>query len=412
MNIGSVFRANAAIVALMAFALQANSEQSADQQVLMGTNEASAYSAESVSKGQQGALVYVDCIFNRLPYRLKMQFQPWRRVQQEVRKGAVAGFFTAMPSPVFDQFARLSNPLVLEKWYWFSRTGTSSVADLKNIRTGAILGSHQQQWLEFNGVTDYLAAQDLPQLIKLLMAGRINVILADFNHFQQAAASLELSPDVYQSQFFRYVPLGVYFGHHFLEQNPRFFKQFNQQIPRCVPKGFALSKQEKSLIYDRLSKVVNHWLGHQLLQERLLWHKKQEPLSKAEIHSRDHTWRKAFAEGDFEPMLAMQDSKLAGFVSLWQNQEAYITELIITNRQGVNVAVAPYTSDYWQGDETKHIKGMALNVGQWWFDDVVYDQSTRRFQSQLSLPIDIDDERLGVITIGIDIEKALEGLEF
>lgn len=160
----------ATLALLFSLSVQASGADNTRSSILLGTNEVSAYSDAQIALGHEGSLRYVGCIFSHLSYHLELQFQPWRRVQQEVRLGAMDGFFTAMPSPLFEQFASLSDPLVLEKWYWFSRAGSESVADLKHLRTGAILGSHQQQWLEFNGVTNYLAAHDLPQLIKLMMA--------------------------------------------------------------------------------------------------------------------------------------------------------------------------------------------------------------------------------------------------
>ncbi|MDO3387909.1 PDC sensor domain-containing protein [Gilvimarinus sp. SDUM040013] len=385
----------------------AQAQDPAHSTVLMGTNEASAYSDEKVSLGRDGSLTYVDCIFSRIPYQLELKVQPWRRVQQEVRAGNMAGFFTAMPSPVFEQFASLTNPLVLEKWYWFSLPGTASAEELGSIRTGAILGSHQQQWLEFNGVTEYLAAQDLPQLIKLMLAGRINTILADYGHFAKAAGSLGVDPADYRAQFFQYVPLGVYFGHHFLEDNPRFLKLFNQQIPHCVPEGFSLTPKEQTVIRSRLRDHVQSWQQHSVLLDRMQWHYEQPALTDQELLHRDTVWREAFNAGDLAPMLELQDEQLTGFLGLWKTKVSYVTEIIITDKQGANIAVAPYTSDYWQGDEAKHLQAYTMDTGSWLFSDVLYDQSTRRFQTQISMPIDVNGQRVGVMTIGVDIEKAL-----
>lgn len=375
--------------------------------VRLGTNEVSAYSDARRSEAREGSLGYVDCIFTYIPFELDIHFQPWRRVQQEVRSGSMAGFFTAMPNAVFDQYATLSDPLLLEKWYWFTPANTTVVADLDAIRTGAILGSHQQLWLEFNGVTDFLSAQDLPQLIKLLLAGRINAILADINHFERAAASLGLSDDQYQQEFFRYVPMGVYFGHQFLGDQPTFLKQFNQHIPRCVPESFSLSDKERRLIRSLVEERVEHWLEHSVLRERLKRRFHEEAISAQEIQHFDQLWRESFAKGEYAPLLELQDDVLTGFLPVWQSQLSIVTEIIIIDRQGRNLAVAPFTSDYWQGDEPKYLQGFNMPANEWYFGEVVYDQSTSRFQSQLSVPIDIDGERMGVLTLGIDIEKAL-----
>ncbi|WP_198147333.1 substrate-binding periplasmic protein [Gilvimarinus polysaccharolyticus] len=382
--------------------------------VVLGTNIPAANSAVKTpsSLGQSADLVR--CVFARLPYEVSMHVQPWRRVQQEVLTGVSDGFFTAMSDPQVDKYASLTDPLILEKWYWFSRAGTSVDVDPSSLRIGAILGSPQQLWYELNGHNTALGAQDLPQLIKLLFAGRVDVILADHKHFIEAANVLSIAPSRYQATFFRYVPLGVYMGQDFLASNSDFLSSFNKQIPFCAPDGFTLSSQEKTIIRQRIEPVVNRWLVSPTLAQVLAkYNLKRAGLTEPDIQQLDHHWRTAYQKTDIESLDQMLSSDLMRELTQWYDGDtsSYISEIIITGGRGMNVAAVPYSSDYWQGDELKFRHGIAQPAGQWFFDEVVFDSSSHRFQVQISLPLLLDATAAGVITLGVDVERVLHASE-
>ncbi|WP_339617855.1 transporter substrate-binding domain-containing protein [uncultured Gilvimarinus sp.] len=382
--------------------------------VVLGTNTPSAYSADKTSNSLGQSAELVRCVFAHLPFEVSLHVQPWRRVQQEVLTGASDGFFTAMSDPQVDQYAALTDPLVLEKWYWFSRSDTPRDANPVRLRSGTILGSQQQLWYELNGHSSTLSAQDLPQLIKLLLAGRIDVILADREHFIEAASALGVTAERYQAQFFRYVPLGVYLGREFLADNADFIAHFNQKIPLCVPEGFALNPLEEAIIRQRVEPVVNRWLASPALAGVLAeYNQKRARLTDSHIQQRDHFWREAYRRADTESLDDMLAPTLMAELAQWYGEDAtgYISEIIITGARGLNLAAVPYSSDYWQGDEAKFRQAVVQPAGQWFFDEVVFDSSTHRFQVQVSLPVMVAEAVAGVITVGVDIERVLHEVD-
>ncbi|UTF61732.1 hypothetical protein [Gilvimarinus sp. DA14] len=379
--------------------------------VVLGTNAQSAYSAERKPREQIGVLTHIDCIFSHLPYQPKILYQPWRRAQQEVRTGTTDGFFTAMPDPELDEFATLSDPLILQKWYWFTRSDTEFSADPSSMRKGAILGSHQQLWFDLNGDANYITAQDLPQMLKMLYAGRVEVILADRQHFEKAAHSLDIAPQRYHAQFDRYMPLGVYFGKEFITRHPDFLSQFNRHVHLCAPEGFALSEAEQQIIVEKLQPQVDELLSRAALQHALVRRADLGPLSEEVIQRFDIKWRSDYREKNSDALLAMLDASLMAALVPWQAETAVINEVIVIDTQGRNIAAVPFTSDYYQGDEVKFQQGFHQPEKQWFFDEVVYDHSTHRFQVQMSLRLDVAGEPLGVLTLGVDIETILHNSE-
>lgn len=84
-----------------------------------------------------------------------------------------------------------------------------------------------------------------------------------------------------------------------------------------------------------------------------------------------------------------------------------VTEVILMDNQGANVAISEITTDYWQGDETPFLSVFGQQ-SDYFIDVVEYDQSTRRFQVKLSVPVaDAQGSHSGALSIGIDVERAL-----
>src|SRR5690606_34369835 len=131
------------------------------------------------------------------------------------------------------------------------------------------------------------------------------------------------------------------------------------------------------------------------------------------IHRLDSFWTNAFAVGEDQVMIAMQDAALAEQLDLWRQKNTMITEIVVMDERGLNVAVSPFTSDYWQGDEAKYQQTIQAEPGQWFFDEVQYDHSTRKFQVQISIPLydTANAPSVGAITLGVDIHKVLRSVQ-
>lgn len=86
--------------------------------------------------------------------------------------------------------------------------------------------------------------------------------------------------------------------------------------------------------------------------------------------------------------------------------EGKITEVIVMDAQGLNVAISDVTSDYWQGDEEKHQKTFGVGADAIHVSEVEFDESTQTYQAQVSFTI-IDPATgagIGAATIGLNAE--------
>lgn len=83
-----------------------------------------------------------------------------------------------------------------------------------------------------------------------------------------------------------------------------------------------------------------------------------------------------------------------------------ITEVILMDGAGLNVAVTGITSDMWQGDEAKFTETYGHGPGSVHIGEVEFDESTGRYQGQISFPLvdPANGEMVGAMTVGVDAE--------
>lgn len=389
-----------------------NDVKTEDDTVDLATNISSAFTSDSPSGDTQNLLPHLRCIFKQLGRDYRVQVIPWRRAYQDVKSNRIDGFFTAVPMRHIDPYAVLSSPLVLENWYWFWRMDTIAPESWREgYKLGSILGSQQETWLAEAGYRVEMSANNLPQLIKLLQSKRIDVVLADREHFVQAANELKMDANHFQTRFFRYVPLGVYFNEHFLRQNPDFLLGFNQQITGCSTARFAVSDYERQQIKELLTRKIERWKHLPKLESLLKKRNVQSHrFSRKEIAERDKKWMQAFMENEFSYSIDLVDQEMSARLrEIKKQSQDVITEIIVTDALGLNVAISDMTSDYWQGDEEKFTEVFSKPANSLHFGEISYDESTKRFQLHLSVPLYTDKtfEPLGVMVFGVDVEKVL-----
>jgi ABC-type amino acid transport substrate-binding protein len=195
---------------------------------------------------EQAVREQIECVLTKMKFKPRIESKPWKRIYHDLQRGHVDGFFSSIPHKHLNGYAEISVPLVLENWYWFWRPGINAPESWQEgYKLGSILGSQQAKWLEEAGYQVSMTANHLPQLIKMLNTGRIDVILVDREHFFQAINQSAKSNVNYESRFFRYMPLGAYFSDGFLKKYPDFMALFNQEVTRCPHQSFQLSENEK-----------------------------------------------------------------------------------------------------------------------------------------------------------------------
>jgi len=380
--------------------------------VVLGTNVLQKKLSSPGETIQGGSVDHVKCILEKMQVSYEIRSLPWRRARQDVHSSVIDGFFTAVAIDDASDFATFSAPLVLENWYWFWRVDMAAPTSWReHFQIGVILGSQQEAILSNEGYSDFVTANNIEQLIKLLFSKRIDVLLLDKEVFEKTAEKMQIPARDYKSRFFRYMPLGVYFGAPFLMQHPDFLSAFNSRISACSEIGFDLSASEK----ETIQKIIAPWLqkmrGHKdILAAVIQQNNSNKNKSVNQLQQIDEQWQIAFKVGNVSFPKAVVNQPISHLLGQFAvTSKDLLAEIIVMDERGYNVAISGMTSDYWQGDEDKFTQVFNMPAQTIYFDKIKYDASSRRFQVQVSVPLlnPQTQKSIGAITLGVDIDKAL-----
>ena len=355
----------------------------------------------------------LECIFDSMQVEYDIRVLPWERAIQEVSAGKADGFFSATRMNRASNFAVLSAPLALEKWYWFSNSPTRppSIGKASSLRIAGIRGSNEVEWLQQHGYRVDPLVSNTGQLLQLLQRGRIDAFLADQQtlRIELTRAPTTLRPSY--AHFQQYTTLGVYFSNRYVDAHPGFIEQFNDRVFGCLPEFGVLTAGERQRLQSLYENLFAQWRQDSALISAVReQNRRHQGLSIQAIEQLDRQWMtEQHLPADQRPLTT---SVLNTVLSDWlrnirSGQNGAISELIVTDQHGLNVAISDLTTDYWQGDETKFVEPFFSD--QSYMSTLDYDQSTRRFQVHLSTGIrdPLTNSVIGVLIIGLDVEKAL-----
>jgi hypothetical protein len=129
-------------------------------------------------------------------------------------------------------------------------------------------------------------------------------------------------------------------------------------------------------------------------------------LASADIEALDGQWRAEVGK-DSALIKGVFENATSGFLKdVVQSSEGKITEVIVMDAQGLNVAISAVTSDYWQGDEDKHQQTFGVGPSAIHISEVEFDESTQSYQAQVSFTITdpATGAGIGAATIGLNAE--------
>ena len=123
--------------------------------------------------------------------------------------------------------------------------------------------------------------------------------------------------------------------------------------------------------------------------------------TQQQIDQTDIRWRKTTGVEDALVQKYLMNS-CADFLRRAQLTNPNYIELFVMDNKGCVVAESDKTSDYWQGDEEKWTECFNDGQGRVYVGEVEYDQSSRSYVVQISVPI-LDKHRstIGAMTVSI-----------
>jgi ABC-type amino acid transport substrate-binding protein len=381
--------------------------------ILLDTSSAPPYQIETEGRITGTAVDTLDCVFRAVGLPSEIRVVPWRRARFNVQNGLAEGLFSAMPFVEMDQYATLSAPLALEKWYWFGLSEQMLYEQSFPLgrRLGGVLGSNQSGWLAERGMALSEEVTSVGQLVSLLETGRIDAFIADIHTVNQYLRDRDPGPLIY-SRFEKYTPLGVYFSNDFLRARPDFLARFNDKMSQCNTETVQLSAVELGklmrLVEARLLPVAR---STEVISAVTEANRLRSDISAEDIRQLDRKWVRELEAGAPELISQIQASRLSQYLQVVETKEAGLfTEILVMDRVGLNVGISRVTTDYWQGDESKYQEVFPPGGENIFIDRIEYDASTGKFQVQVSIRLHdpTTAEAIGVMTAGIDVETMLQ----
>lgn len=378
------------------------------------TYEAPPYQTAGADRGAiSGETVdTVICAAKQAGWSAQITLAPQRRAIYSLKRNTTDGYFAADPSAELDAIASRSNPVALEKWYFFT---TDPSARFSKHRIGVVDGSNEEVWLETNGYSIYLSVASSSQLPALLERGRIDSALMDDRLMEWLNAKSSSPVDSLHSHFLRYAPLHLYVGDVFGKKHPEFLPAFNRALPGCMEKMLMLTNRETQHI-EALTKQLLAELT-ELLDVQQALKADPQPETLAEVLTIDGKWQALAPEATLPLAAHILTLPASETLKTWQNAyQGVVTEVMVVNKMGAIAAMSQLTSDFWQGDEPKFMEvagsGSATEPHArkpLFISPIRYDHSTARFQISVSVPVFSDEGEApnGVIVLGLDIEKAM-----
>lgn len=136
---------------------------------------------------------------------------------------------------------------------------------------------------------------------------------------------------------------------------------------------------------------------------------KHADLTQDKIDALDKQWR-AETKAAAKPLInEVMGNTLSAFLKKKEAEgKGLVTEIFVMDNKGLNVGQSDVTSDYWQGDEAKWQKTFSVGPAAVFVDKVEKDESTQKFQTQVSISIVDGGAVIGAVTVGLDVEMLMD----
>ncbi|AUC55341.1 hypothetical protein CDO87_20190 [Sagittula sp. P11] len=130
----------------------------------------------------------------------------------------------------------------------------------------------------------------------------------------------------------------------------------------------------------------------------------------ATIEEMDQKWRAEVGTGASELVDGVLMNPASDLLrSRVEGSGGMMTEVIVMDALGLNVAASQATSDYWQGDEDKYQQTYSVGPRAVHVSEIEFDESSQTYQVQISITLNdpATGAPIGAMTVGIDAEALM-----
>ena len=143
-------------------------------------------------------------------------------------------FLLATQNSDRDKLAQFSEPLVINRWSWFSLKGNvfeyNTPKSRSELRVATYDHSNTHKWLLSQHFIHIYATTDISAMLRQLKNGRIDAIFLSEQVLLETLKQSETPLDDLSVTLQVARPMGIYVNHKWLEQHPNFMPKLNKAI--------------------------------------------------------------------------------------------------------------------------------------------------------------------------------------
>lgn len=170
------------------------------------------------------------------------------------------------------------------------------------------------------------------------------------------------------------------------------------------------SEHEETLNQMANNEIRNIISKDFILNELKKQNLEHEDYSMAELKALDTKWIAEKHKSKRAIVDKVMDNKIAEYLNkIKKDSDGLYTQITIVDNKGLAIAQTDLTQHYWHGRE-KYWKNTTLGGGgkPVHTSGVEFNDNTQVFQAEISVAIISGEENLGLVMVGVDVEKLIE----
>jgi len=176
----------------------------------------------------------------------------------------------------------------------------------------------------------------------------------------------------------------------------------------AIAASAALAAEPQDSMVSFVESSVRAWFDAPEVQAAIIAsNQAHEGFDEARIIAMDTRWRSEIGQPDTPTINLIVESPVSAMLrQRVEESGGQISEIILMDNLGMNVAMSSITSDFWQGDEEKYSQTYAIGPNSVHVGEIELDESSQTFQAQVSFTInDASGAPIGAATIGLNAES-------
>jgi hypothetical protein len=182
-------------------------------------------------------------------------------------------------------------------------------------------------------------------------------------------------------------------------------------VAAAVPAVPGSAHDNEAALMAYLDSEIRSWCQSEEIVAAILRRNAEHAgIDRTRLRELDSAWQAEIGAAETPTISPVIEGPTADFLrARVEAAGGLITEVVVMDAQGLNVAASAVTSHMWQGDEALFTETFGVGADAVHLGEVEFDESMQTYRAQISLTI-VDPATgapIGAITVSVDVEALL-----